>query len=629
MRDAKRRWLSVGASLLVALLLVGGIALAQEADTRKGLEPQEVLSTRFTYQGKLDDDGTPVSGTCQIAFRLYRGDAPHGPQIGEAITSPVVIQDGFFTTMLDFGEDAFDGSERWLGLRVKCAGDPAYTDLGRQALSPAPFALYATQAPWHGLTNVPLGLDDGDDVVTYTAGAGLQLNGREFSVVSGTLEAHDHWGETWSGSGTGLQLDSSSGDGLKVSSDGGDGLNVSLATDEGVRVGMAGQDGVRVAMAGRHGVCASGGDDDGEYGGWFEGYGGLYGKGNGKNGYGGHFVGEQNHGLYVEGGMTEGADGVHVQSAQDHGVFVFSAGGDGMRVHSASGDGVRAFGGVDEGECGGWFKAYNGVYGEGTGSAGYGGYFNSDHDDGVRVDTAGNDGISIADAGNDGVHVTSADRYGVYASGASADVVLGGGEAGSILADPTEQNGDIALRSNDEVEVHLDDDLQNSTSHFTVFNGSGDEVFEVDEDGNVTWAPQTGYLAVPAAAFRPAEQQQHDFLNWGFEVKDPNCYGYFLRAAVYLPHGAVVTAMTYNWHDMDSRDDTRAVLERVSSNGDHDPLATVESNGNAGDGSSQDSTIDLATIDNSQYAYFVLLDLGCFDYKAYSVIIEYTYFGPH
>ena len=150
----------------------------------------------------------------------YDAEAPGGVQVGDAITRSVGVSDGYFTEQLDFGGGAFDGEARWLEVRVKCAGDGDYTDLGRQALTAAPYALYAleapwsgvinapaaytptahthagsdvtsavptatlafsaTQAPWSGLAGVPDGLDDGDDVVTYTAGTGLALTDTEF-----------------------------------------------------------------------------------------------------------------------------------------------------------------------------------------------------------------------------------------------------------------------------------------------------------------------------------------------------------------------------------------------------------------------------------------------------------------
>jgi hypothetical protein len=55
----------------------------------------------------------------------------------------------------------------------------------RQALTPAPYALYASSAPWAGLAGVPAGFADGidnDTDTTYTAGSGLTLNGTQFSL---------------------------------------------------------------------------------------------------------------------------------------------------------------------------------------------------------------------------------------------------------------------------------------------------------------------------------------------------------------------------------------------------------------------------------------------------------------
>ena len=42
-----------------------------------------------------------------------------------------------------------------------------------------------------------------------------QAQAQVFSTVDGSAEVHDHWGETWSGPGTGLTLQSSDGTGLK------------------------------------------------------------------------------------------------------------------------------------------------------------------------------------------------------------------------------------------------------------------------------------------------------------------------------------------------------------------------------------------------------------------------------
>lgn len=173
--------LLIGALILAtALLLVGGLVLAQGTRPQADLAPQAALGAGFTYQGRLQSGGAPISGTCQMAFRLYDADAPGGSQVGAAITRSVDVSDGYFTAKLDFGGDAFDGDARWLGVKVECEGDADYTDLGRQALTAAPYALYALRSPWSGIYDVPGDLADGDDVVTYTAGTGLALTGTEF-----------------------------------------------------------------------------------------------------------------------------------------------------------------------------------------------------------------------------------------------------------------------------------------------------------------------------------------------------------------------------------------------------------------------------------------------------------------
>jgi hypothetical protein len=179
--NERRFPLLIGALILAtALLMAGGLALAQGMGPRANLAPQAPLGTGFAYQGRLQSGDTPISGTCQMAFRLYDADAPDGVQVSSAITRPVEVSDGYFTERLDFGDDAFDGTARWLGIGVKCEGKGDYTDLGRQAITAAPYALYALEAPWSGIVDVPDGLDDGDDVVTYTAGAGLALTDTEF-----------------------------------------------------------------------------------------------------------------------------------------------------------------------------------------------------------------------------------------------------------------------------------------------------------------------------------------------------------------------------------------------------------------------------------------------------------------
>ena len=105
------------------------------------------LGSAFTYQGQLQLDGQPVSGTCDFQFGLWDA-AGDGNQAGSTLAANAVnVSGGLFTANLDFGAAAFDGNARWLAVSVRCpSGSGSFTDLGRQALAPAPYAIYAAEA---------------------------------------------------------------------------------------------------------------------------------------------------------------------------------------------------------------------------------------------------------------------------------------------------------------------------------------------------------------------------------------------------------------------------------------------------------------------------------------------------
>jgi hypothetical protein len=143
-----KRLVLVGASVLLPLLVLvaglNGLTLAQGLAPQGGMDAQAALGTGFTYQGRLVQNGTPVSGTCSFEFGLWdavSGGNPVGAN-PQTIASQAVISGYFTVTSLDFGSGAFDGETRWLGIGVCCpAVCTGYTDLGRQPLTPAPYAL--------------------------------------------------------------------------------------------------------------------------------------------------------------------------------------------------------------------------------------------------------------------------------------------------------------------------------------------------------------------------------------------------------------------------------------------------------------------------------------------------------
>ncbi len=164
----KRQKLLVGVAATVVLLLglAAGLATAQAPETGGAGSSAVPLSTAFTYQGRLSQDGTPANGNCDIRFILY--DAAIGGNLVGLIAdrTGVSVTDGMFTVPdLDFGSGAFTGAKRWLDVAVRCpTGSGSYTTIGdRQELTATPYALYATGAPWSGLTGVPAGFADGID----------------------------------------------------------------------------------------------------------------------------------------------------------------------------------------------------------------------------------------------------------------------------------------------------------------------------------------------------------------------------------------------------------------------------------------------------------------------------------
>jgi hypothetical protein len=183
----RTRVVGIMPALGLVLVLVTSASLAQGTEPQAGAQPQAPLGTGFTYQGQLKSGGTPYSGACDLRFRLW--DAlSSGAQIGAAQTSTdVSLAEGYFTVQLDFGASAFPGDARWLEIEVRCpAGAGSYTLLSpRQPLTAAPYALYATAAPWAGLVRVPAGFADGvDNDTTYNAGTGLSLSGGQFSLAA-------------------------------------------------------------------------------------------------------------------------------------------------------------------------------------------------------------------------------------------------------------------------------------------------------------------------------------------------------------------------------------------------------------------------------------------------------------
>jgi len=115
----------------------------------------QLLTTDFTYQGRLLSAGVPANGPFDFRFELY--DAPvAGAQLGPTIdVADLPVSAGLFAVRLDFGAQ-FDGNRRFLQIRVRPgASIGVYTPLTpRQELTAAPYA-HGVRLPLAEAADVP------------------------------------------------------------------------------------------------------------------------------------------------------------------------------------------------------------------------------------------------------------------------------------------------------------------------------------------------------------------------------------------------------------------------------------------------------------------------------------------
>jgi hypothetical protein len=168
-----------------------------------------------------------------------------GAQIGGTQPLWVVnVTNGLFTVQLnagnEFGSSAFDGADRWLQASVSCPGDIVFTDLERQQLTAAPYALSLKPgASIIGDPSTTTAL-----FVESTALGGNGIIGRDNNGSS----AYGVWGESVSGrglvgntvSGYGV-LGYSTGSGTGVRADGNGSATTALEINNGaIKVSGAG-----------------------------------------------------------------------------------------------------------------------------------------------------------------------------------------------------------------------------------------------------------------------------------------------------------------------------------------------------------------------------------------------------
>jgi hypothetical protein len=106
------------------------------------------MGTAWTYQGRLMDINSPADGPYDFEFKLF-DDPCTSKQIGSTIDiNDLDVIDGYFTTILDFGSDVFNGYARWLEISVRPGNSTERPTIlePRQEVTPTPYAIFSSNA---------------------------------------------------------------------------------------------------------------------------------------------------------------------------------------------------------------------------------------------------------------------------------------------------------------------------------------------------------------------------------------------------------------------------------------------------------------------------------------------------
>ena len=122
--------------------------LALLALSTLNLQPSALAQgTAFIYQGQLQNNGSPASGTYNLTFSLFNTNTSGVPIAGPVTNTAVGVTNGLFTVLVDFGPGVFTGAINWLEIAVATNGVTTFTALvPRQQLTPVPYAIDAENA---------------------------------------------------------------------------------------------------------------------------------------------------------------------------------------------------------------------------------------------------------------------------------------------------------------------------------------------------------------------------------------------------------------------------------------------------------------------------------------------------
>lgn len=146
---------------------------------------------------------------------------------------------------------------------------------------------------------------------------------------------------------------------------------------------------------------------------------------------------------------------------------------------------------------------------------------------------------------------------------------------------------------------------------------------DLQVNGEITRTAATGYYTAGSADFIASYPEDTDYVIGG-GVFTTGASAVTFLAPVHLPQGATVTSVTHKYIDDSVSEDNQCALSRRTMSGYTEvDMATVWSSGSSGSGSTTDTTIDYAVVDNTLYSYYVLLR-AIDGIITYGVVVEYT-----
>ncbi len=222
----------------------------------------------------------------------------------------------------------------------------------------------------------------------------------------------------------------------------------------------------------------------------------------------------------------------------------------------------------------------------------------------------------------------SATSYGVYGQSNSTSGTGVGGKA------PT--NGVYGEATNTTGSTWGVYGKSTSTSGYGVYSNGNAHV-----EGLLTWKTFTSSVSIPGLAFQPFDSTDilvRDLSGGG--VTPGNGVSSRFYAPAQLPNNATVTKLTFYWADSSNVNGSAALYQTDLQGAESFMVQAFSSGGSSGGGggttvtsSSSSTSVSNPIIDNTQYSYYIYLNLptdsNSATIKAYGVTIEYTITQPY